>query len=156
MEEITINKISWSAPEYKHEEKSIDFLWTIGLIAIVSCGIAIWMKNYLFAIFIFISGLSLGLFSIRHPKDVTFSIETDGLTMGNDIYPWKRLKGFHIKKGIENSILLIETDKYFLPIYTIPLPFDITAEVKESILKFIPDIELEESKSMMFMEKLGF
>ena len=156
MEEIIINKTEWSAPEYKHEEKSIDFIWAIGLIALVMCVIATWKQNYLFAIFIFISGCSLVLFSIRHPQEVNFSIETSGLTMGKDKYEWKKIKGFHIKKEEARAVLLIEINKYFLPVYTIPLPIELVDTVRESLSKIIPNIELEESKSTKFMEKLGF
>ncbi len=156
MEEIIINKIEWTVPEYKHKEKSVDFLWAIGLIALVVCGIAIWRNNYLFSVFVLISGATLILFSIRHPEDIMFSIETSGLTMGKDKYEWKVVKGFNIKKENDEAKLLVELDKYLLPIYTIPLPFELAGEVKESLLKFIPNTELEESKSMKFMEKIGF
>lgn len=156
MEEIIIEKIEWSAPEYKHEEKSMDFLWAIGLVTLIACGLAIWTKNYVFAIFLLISGASLILFSIRHPQEVIFSIETTGLTMGKDKYIWKDIKGFNIKKENGYAVLLVELNKYFLPVYTIPLPIDKIPDVKESLLKIIPNIELEESKSMKFMEKLGF
>ncbi len=156
MEEIKIKKIEWTAPEYKHVEKSVDFLWAIGVIALVIAGIAIWQRNYIFAIFIITAGASLILFSIRHPLEVSFGIDTEGLTMGKDKYPWKRLKGFHIKKEEDHSTLLIETDKYFLPVYTIPMKLEITDEIKDELIKVIPNIELEESKSMLFMEKMGF
>ena len=156
MEEIIIDKIEWSAPEYKHEEKSIDFLWTIGLTAIIACIVALWLKNYLFAVFIFISGITLILFSIRHPQDINFSIETEGLSLGKDKYDWKKIKGFNIKKEKGESVLLVEIDKYLLPVYTIPLPIKLADQVKESLLKVTQGKELEESKSMKFMEKLGF
>ncbi|HAE36934.1 MAG: hypothetical protein UR85_C0002G0017 [Candidatus Nomurabacteria bacterium GW2011_GWF2_35_66] len=156
MEEIIIDKIEWFAPEYKHEEKSIDFLWAIGLVALVVCGLAIWFQNYLFAVFIIISGASLILFSIRHPQEIQYAIETSGISLGKDKYPWKEIKGFHIKKEEDYAVLLIELNKYLLPVYTIPLPIDQIPIIKESLLKIIPNIELEESRSMKFMEKLGF
>lgn len=156
MEEIIIDKIEWSAPEYKHKEKSVDFIWTIGLVAIVSCIVALWFKNYLFSIFIFISGTTLILFSIRQPQDVNFSIETSGITLGKDKYMWKKIKSFNIKKEDNTAILLIEIDKYLLPVYTIPLPIEKVDQARESLLKVTKSKELEESKSMKFMEKLGF
>jgi hypothetical protein len=156
MEEIIIEKIEWSAPEYKHKEKSVDFIWTIGLVALVSCIIALWLKNYLFSVFIFISGACLILFSIRHPQDINFSIETDGITLGKEKYDWKKIKFFNIKKNKDEALLLIEIDKYLLPIYTIPLPLDKADQVRTSLLKVLQIKELEESKSMKFMEKLGF
>ena len=156
MEEIVLNTIEWSAPEYKHKEKSVDFIWTIGLVAIVACIIAVWKSNYLFAIFIIISGGTLILFSIRNPLDVIFSIKTEGFSLGKNKYEWKKIKGFHIKKENGEAILLIEINKYFLPVYTIPLPIEKVDEVRESLSKVTKNIELEESKSMKFMEKLGF
>lgn len=156
MEENIIDKIEWSAPEYKHKKKSMDFLWAIGLFAIIFFGAAIWFGNYIFAIFIFISGVSLIFFSIREPENINFIIDNNGLTMGKDTHEWKNIRGFNIKKNSDSTILLIELNKYLLPVYTIPLPNEFVSNVRESLLKFIPLKELDESKSMMFVEKLGF
>lgn len=156
MEEIILDTIEWSAPEYDHKERTMDWFWTIGLIAVVAAIIEIWLHNYPFAIFILISGACLILFTLRHPQEIGFTIETEGLIIGNDKHEWKTIKGFKIKKGEERSKLLIQTGKYFLPVYTIPLPNEIMDQVKDSLKKVIPQIELEESHSMMFMEKLGF
>ncbi|MFA6392734.1 MAG: hypothetical protein WCW54_01455 [Candidatus Paceibacterota bacterium] len=156
MEEIILEKTEWQAPEYKHKDKSVDFIWTIGVVALVMLGLAIWQSNYVFAVFIFISGSTLILFSIREPDNINFIIETSGLSLGKDKYEWKKIKGFHIKKEGTSAILLIEINKYFLPVYTIPLPIELVDQVRESLMKVIPNIELEESKSMKFMEKLGF
>ena len=156
MEEIILEKIEWQAPEYKHKNKSVDFIWTIGLVALVMLGLAIWQANYVFAVFIFISGCTLILFSIREPDNINFVIETSGLSLGKDKYEWKKIKGFHVKKENNEAILLIEINKYFLPVYTISLPIELADTVKESLMKVTLNIELEESKSMKFMEKLGF
>jgi hypothetical protein len=158
MDEIQINTITWLAPEYVHKERGNDWFWTIGVITIVACGIAVWTHNYVFAIFLLLSGCCLIMFTLRHPQDVTYTVETKGLSMGKDIYKWKELKSFNIKKSDTDAYakLLIETSKYFLPIYTIPLPKEIAEEIKQTLLKIIPRSEIDESKSMVFMEKLGF
>jgi hypothetical protein len=158
MDEIVIDTISWTVPEYSHKERGNDWFWALGLITIVACGVAIWLHNYVFAIFIIISGSCLILFTLRHPQDITYIIETKGLSMGKDLYSWKNLKSFNIK-NIEKeqfSKLMIETNKYFLPVYTIPLPKEISKDVKETLLKIIEHSEIDESKSMVFAEKLGF
>lgn len=158
MDEIKINTIEWSAPEYSHKERDNDWFWTIGLIAIVGCGIAVWLHNYIFAVFIFISGCCLIMFTMRPPQEVTFIVETKGLTMGRDFHTWKSIKSFNIKddESYPYAKLLIETGKHFLPIYTLPLPKDKITEIKETILKIIPKSDINESQSMLFMEKLGF
>lgn len=158
MDEIKINTIQWSTPEYSHKERGNDWFWAIGLITIIACGIAIWLHNYVFAVFLLISGCCLIMFTMRHPQDVTFIIETKGLTMERDLYEWKNIKSFNIKNNDSDvyAKLLIETSKHFLPIYTIPLPKEMVGEIKETLLKLIPRSEIDESKSMIFMEKLGF
>lgn len=158
MDEIKIDTIEWSAPEYSHKERSNDWFWTLGLITIISAGVAFWLKNNIFAIFILLSGGTLIMFTFRHPNDVTYTLETKGLTMGKDLHTWKSVKSFNIKSNETEPYvkLLIETSNYLLPIYTIPLPKELEAQTKETLLKLIPRSEIDESKSMVFMEKLGF
>lgn len=156
MEEIVITPIEWSAPEYNHKKRSNDWLWSIGLTALVGAVLAVWFHNYVFAIFILISGACLILFTIREPQSITFVVKTEGITIGKDEHIWKDIKGFDIKKGEPYHKLLIMTSKKFLPIYTIPFPSDLSSQLKEALNKVTPKIDLEESRSMVFMEKLGF
>lgn len=151
-----INKIEWKALEYERKEHSIDWFWTIGIITVVSSVSAIWMHNYMFGVFILISGFCLILLSTQEPRELSYSLSNKGLTVENNIYLWKSLKGFDMKKGEGKVKFLIEVDKYFLPKYTFFVPNELADEVKNSMMKFIPKIEIEESKSIMFMEKLGF
>ena len=81
MDEIIIEKIEWSTLEHEHKDHSVDWFWTIGLITLISCGASLWFGNYIFSIFIFISGISLILVSIRHPQEMNFVIKTKGLIM---------------------------------------------------------------------------
>ena len=157
-DEIKINTIEWSAPEYSHKERNNDWFWTIGLITIIACGVAIWLHNYVFSIFLLISGCCLIMFTIRKPQDIKYIIETKGLSLGRDFHEWKNIKSFNIKKNETDTYdkLFIETSKHFLPIYTIPLPKERTEEVKENLLKVATRSEIHESQSMAFAEKLGF
>jgi hypothetical protein len=156
MEDIHIETIEWQAPEYTHKEKSPDFLWTIGLVAVVAAIVAFFLGNYVFGIFILISGACLIMFTSRPPQMMTFSIKTEGLSIGKNIHAWKSLKGFDMKAGDPYAKLLVETSKNFLPIYTIPMPVSRKEEIRETLKKVIPATSIEESRSMVFMEKLGF
>jgi hypothetical protein len=158
MEDNIHNEVKWQAPEYIHKTRTTDWYWTIGLIALGACIAALWMGNYLFAIFILIGGASLILFTIREPQQFSFTIESEGLRIEREMYLWKSLTGFTIKekKGELYSRLIVQTSKYFLPVYTILIPHNLIPEVREELVKHIPQVELEESRSMQFMEKLGF
>lgn len=158
LDEIKIDTIEWSAPEYSYKEKDNDWFWAIGLITIISCGVSIWFNSYLFAIFIFLSGSTLIMFTMREPQEVTFIIENEGVTLGRELYSWENIKSFNVKNNEKDiyAKLLIETRKHFLPIYTLPVPKDKIVEIIENLQKIIPRSKIEESQSMLFMEKLGF
>lgn len=155
MDEIVLDTIEWEAPEYNHKKRTPDFLWTIGLIALAIAIIAIWLGNLVFAIFVIIAGASLIMFTIREPGQMNFAVKTEGLIVGKDKYEWKNIKGFSIVKGDPYGKLLIETSKYFLPVYAIPLPSSIIEKVNGELSKVIPKTEIKESASMAFAEKVG-
>lgn len=156
MDETNIERIEWQATEYNHKERGADWFWTIGLVTLVVCITAIWFHNYVFALFVLISGGSLILFTLRHPQVMTFSIDKEGLSIGKDLHTWNKIKGFRVKDDGINPKLLVMTSRHFLPIYTIPLSLELVASIKEVLLRIIPEMQIEESGSMIFMEKLGF
>lgn len=155
-EDIVLETIEWKSYEYKHKEQSIDFLWGIGLVSVILSGVSIWFQNYIFGIFILVSGGLLIMFGIKHPEEISYKIDSNGLTIGKDIYPWKKVKAFFIKKYEYGAKLLVELDKHFLPVYTIHIPLYLEKQIKQNIQKVVEQKELSESQSMLFMEKIGF
>ncbi len=156
MDEIILPTTEWTAPEYVHQSRTIDWFWTVGGVAVIACGIAIWLHNYLFAVFLLVAAGVLALLNLRHPENIVFSIHTGGFDIGRDAHTWKEIKGFDIKKGSPYAKLLIQTNKYFMPMITIPLPEALVPEAKESLSKVTHQKEIQESASILFMEKLGF
>ncbi len=157
MDKTIITPIEWSAPEYTHKARTNDWYWSIGLVALVGMVGALWFHNYIFAIFILVSGVCLILFTLRLPQEVTFVVKETGIGIAREDHPWSEIKGFKIKTDTPYSKLLLLTSKKFLPIYTVPFPPEKSQEIEEFLLKFIQVIEeLDESPSMVFMEKLGF
>ena len=155
MDEIILETLEWEAPEYNHKKRTPDFLWTIGLIALAIAIASIWFGNLVFAIFVLVAGASLIMFTIREPEQMNFAVKTEGLMVGKDKYEWKNIKGFNIIKGDPYGKLLIETSKYFLPVYAIPLPTSVIEGVKVELSKVIQKAEIKESASMAFAEKIG-
>ncbi len=147
---------TWSGFEYSHEEKSMDFFWAIGLVAVLGFIVAVIFKSYVFGIFLLVSGASLIFFYIRPPQEVTFTLNGESINIAGKEYLYKNLKGFMVKRNTPWSKLLIMTDGKFLPILTLPLPSESDKEAYDILIQFIPELPLEESPSMLFMEKIGF
>lgn len=76
-----IDAITWEAPEFEHIEKSTTWYWTSMSIAIVLIAIALWQKNFLFAVFIVIAELAIFMLAGEKPKMWQFSIDERGVTI---------------------------------------------------------------------------
>ena len=156
MEEKYVKTISWQAPEYEHTPKNNDWLWSIGLIALAGMIITIFLKNYLFAVFILVAGGSLIIISVREPREINFEINEEGITAGGVLYSKKKMKGFTIHPKNDFSILLLETDRHFMPVIMIPVPKYEANDIRLSLLALTEEKEIPLSNSMLFMEKIGF
>jgi hypothetical protein len=156
MEDRDIERIEWQAAEYTHKERKADWFWALGLVALVICVLALWFHNYVFAIFVVVSGVCLAMFTLRHPQTVNFVIDKEGLIVGKDVHPWNKIKGFRIKDDDTDPKLLIVTARQFLPVYTISLPTNLVEDIRDALVGMVPEVEIQESKSMLFMEKIGF
>lgn len=155
MEEIILNTVSWTEKEYDHKERHIDWYWTLGLISLIGMGLTIWKGNYLFALFILVSTACIILFYSRHPMDIEFIIQTSGFTIGKEFYKWQDIKSFNIDKSGKYPKLILEINKYFLPISTIPANNEVIEDIRTELTKIIPQKDIKESPTMVFIEKFG-
>ncbi|MEA3399404.1 MAG: hypothetical protein U9R00_02745 [Patescibacteria group bacterium] len=155
-EKIDIKNIKWLAPEYNHIEKSNDWLWAIGLIALILAIISFWRGNALFGIFILLAGTVLIMFSVRKPQEVEFEINDKEIKVGDKMYFYQKITGFTIEEDEPYNKLIIETTRNFIPVQIIPVPIDISPQIKEELLKIITEKNLKEPRAVQFMEKLGF
>jgi hypothetical protein len=151
-----IKTISWTSPEYIQKERSIDWFWTVGLVAVLGAGLAFYFDNFLFAVLILVSGGMFFLMEIHTPHDVEYEINNENFKIGKSTYPIKSIKYFDIKKSEKDTKILVYTSDQFMPIKLIQIPEDLSDEIEKEISKFVEKKEMQESNSVKFMEKLGF
>lgn len=151
--------IQWRAHEYEHKEKSADWFWVLGTIAITGIITAIILKNILFAILIVIGTLTLTLYAIRKPNLTHFEINNRGIRIDNLLHPYISLDSFWVtdtKEGTSPS-LIVKSSKTLMPYIIIPLEDSISPfEIRECLLSYLDEEEYEEPLSYKFMDYLGF
>jgi len=147
-------KIIWSAYEYEWKERSVDWFWTIGIIALVTLGLSIWLRATLFGAFIFLALAFLAYLSIRKPERLDVVVGNKGILVGENMMPYKTIKSFWISEENQPTLLLM-TKRLFIPQTTIPLENVNLKELKEMLLGFLKEEELEESNSSKLLEKVG-
>lgn len=143
--------------EYTYQEKTPDWFWALGIIALSTSVVSIIYKNYLFAIFIILAAVALVFAGIRKPKAIQFTINKNGVKIGDHLYQYKNLKSFWIHESEEEKILLIMSKSTLMPLMSIPLMKDSpVSRIREILLAHIPEERHEQPASHKFMEYLGF
>lgn len=144
----------WQAYEYAHREKSSDWFWALGIIAVGGAIAAIFLHNLLFALVILIAAVAIGLFAAREPDLVTFEISRRGVRIDDTLYPYQNLEGFWIADFSLEHIprLLLKSKKMLAPILVIPLEDVEPEDVYAALLYFLPEEELHEPFAHHLME----
>lgn len=151
--------ISWQAHEYFHQEKSSDWFWGLGIIAITAAVLAIILGNTLFALVILLFAFAASLQAHRQPKLVTFELTSRGIVIDHMLYPYSTLEAFwivdqHIKKP--EPKILIKSKRFLFSYIHMPVEGVDIDDVRDYLLMYLKEEELEESFLEKLLEYFGF
>ena len=154
MDENTKVELSWDTSEYTHVKKSIDWYWILGIIAVAAFVSAIIFHDTLFGILILLSAGMLAYLSTKPSSDLSVHITDRGIFVNDIYYPYKKIKNFWV--DADTYMLLITTDRFFMPIVNIPIEGVAPADVRLALRNYSKEEEIHESSAHKFMESLGF
>lgn len=158
MNTTKLEKISWQQHEHVHSEKSVDWFWTMGIIAFGGVVLSIYFKDYLFALIIvlFIS-ISFTLVK-RLPQMLQFDITRKGIRAGHTLYPYSLLDSFWVEDTEYHDKILFKSKKPMSPLIIIPFDSTITnaESIRDYLLDYLDEEELEEPLHQIIMEWFGF
>lgn len=147
---------SWDVITHVHKERSVDWYWALGLVAIVAAAVSLWLGNVLFAVIILVSALSLGMLAARGPREHSVHIDTKGISIDGTLYPYRSLKSFWIDKHPEYPRLYLMTGGLMAPHITLPLDNDAQAEQIRSYLRSkVEEVEQEPHFGEHILELIG-
>lgn len=152
-----MQEISWNIPA-NNTDRTVDWYWAIGLISIIGAVIAFLVDNTIFGIFIILGGALLLYTNLRHHDDSTVHITETKITYNGLSYETKNMRGFAITKNHkEDDILIIRTDRFFMPMLILHIPSSVSLTELETLVSArIPKEDLKEPPANVFAEKLGF
>ena len=148
--------LSWSALEHEYIERNPDWFWMVGITALGGAILALVFGNTLFALFIVIGAVTLSLYALKHPRHINLEINSRGILIDVDIYPYQTLESYCIHEHGDSFRLLIKSQKIFMPYISVPLDDTPPAEVRKALVHYLPEIYVPESISEKLMERLGF
>jgi hypothetical protein len=151
-------KISWQHYEHAHVERTIDWFWIVGIVAFGAVVLSLYFKNFLFALIIILFTAISFAHVIRPPRLLTFQISRKGVRAGNTLHPYSMIDSFWIEDTEYDDKILFKTKKPMSPL--IVIPFDSTQTdpetIRDLLLDFVDEEELEEPLYQIIMEWLGF
>ena len=156
MAENTINSVTWEAYDHYHERPSSDWYWIVSIITISLTVATIILGNVLLAILIAVAGAVLILVSTKDPEVVPYAVTTRGIRIAGRLYPYSTLESFCIlEEDEEMPMLLVKSQRWFMPLLIIPLPAEYLDEVEDLIATRLPEELMEEPIVHRFLELLG-
>lgn len=149
--------ISWQALEYAYIKKTPDWYWAVGILTIGLFIVALIFSNFLFSIFVLLSGFTIALYGARAPQVVSFCLSIEGVRIRDRVYPYDVLKSFWIfYHPPQVKELSIESQKLIMPQIKIPLGEANPAQVRAYLQQFLPERQQEESFIDVSTRYLGF
>lgn len=144
-------KIEWDAHEYEHKQRSPDWFWAVGIIAVSIAIAAIIFDNIIFGILVLIGTFTLTIFANRPPSTLHIVIDEKGITKGKIHYPYHALESFWIDTDHSHKKIILRSEKMFMPLIVIPLDDETDPEQLHDTLS---DLMPEEFHSLPFVEKI--
>lgn len=151
-----ITSVTWEGYEHAHEEKSGDWYWIVGIVCISVAIVALLLGNPLFSLLVLIAGMVMALATLRGVTLVPYAVTTRGVRVEDKLYPYSALESYFISEEDEdNPLLLVKSQKFFMPLMVIPIPPEYIDEVEELIANRLPEEPMEEPFLHRLMELIG-
>jgi hypothetical protein len=155
-----MEEINWEAPEFEYQHKNILWYWTTIVLAVLFLALAIWQKNFLFAVFIVISEILVLIWGSAEPRILEFKINSEGIFIGeNKFYSWNKISNFSFNQSILEgfNVLKINFKTGLLGGIFILLPIELTDLVRDFLnSQKIEEVEYEEHFFDTLQKFLGF
>lgn len=148
-------RLTWKVPEYTYREHSPDWFWAVGIVGLGLAVTAVILDNVFFAVLLFVATATLLLQALKRPRMLELGIGERGIRVDKTLYPYTTLETFWISED-EPPHLLVRSQKTFLPLLVIPLGNADSMLIRETLLEFILEEELQEPFTQKIMERLGF
>ncbi len=149
--------IEWRSLEHPHTEKTYDWYWILGIVAIGAAILSVYFGNILFGVFILAGSLALGVLHSKKPNEVKVVVTPRGIIMGKYEYPFLNYRSFWIEDDhMHGPRILLHPVSTFLPLLSIPVFEEVDLEHLRDVLNdYLQEEFLRESAIHRLFDKLG-
>lgn len=156
-EKNATTEISWRAAEHGFHEKG--FVWYLWLVIVTGAIviIALWQKNFFFAIFSVLAGVMVWVFSKRRPPIVEFKITDSGISVGSTFYEYSDIDHFSTRSrpGFLDEIIISRKTR-MNPFLFIPIDSHLAVSAHALLNTKLDEVEYQETFIDTISELLRF
>lgn len=133
-------KIEWDANEYEHKERSPDWFWAVGIIAVSIMMVSIILGNIIFGLLVLVGTFALLLFASRPPNILHVVVDEKGVTKDQIRYSFDTLRSFWIDTEHPHKKITLRSGKIFMPLIVVPLDDKTDIEkLHQNLSNFLPE-----------------
>ena len=148
--------LRWSAYEHEHIERSVDWFWALGIVAVSVALTSILFSNILFAILIVVAAYTIGILARTPPELVEFELSDRGIRVGKTLHRYDEIISFWVEDELGvNPLLLVDTTKFMSPNLIIPIEGVDPHEVRVFLQERVEEVPMKEPVSHKILEFLG-
>lgn len=152
-----VRSVYWEAPEHHHIEKSSDWYWILGIIAIAGSIASVIFGNVLFGIVIFLGASVMMLYGRREPRMLRFEVSNRGVRIENSFFPYSALESFYMdEENPQGPQLIVKPQKFLTQLLILPVPEQYMDEIEHILSPRLPEEHLEEPFGHKLLEFFGF
>ena len=144
---------AWRAREHEHRDHQSDWYWSVAIVAAAIIVASVMLGNTLFAVVVLVATTALVIQTMKRPDELDFALTERGVQIQNKLYPYSTLESFW---ATEDSLLLIKSEKTFMPHLVIPFHPDDEDTIRAILLQVMKEEEQHESLAEIIMHRLGF
>lgn len=153
--------IKWEAPEWEHRPKTVSWYWASIIISILILALAIWQKNFFFAVFVLIAEILVMVWGSVEPPMIKFELNEKGLRVGkNRFFPMRQLRAFSADlEGFSDPNhpdIVLHFNGHFRPALRIKVPRAWMQEIRKEFRAHIPELHFTPSFVEVIEKVLGF
>ncbi len=152
---MSASSLTWKAYDRPAEPHTPDWYFAVGIIALSIMVTAILLDNILFAVLVVISTISLFLRTLQEPRLITYELTNRGLWTNKTFESWSALESFFVTP-MEPAKLLIKAKSLTAPLSVIPITEIDSETVRDFLLNYLEEKELQEPLAKRIMEYLRF
>ncbi len=147
--------LRWNAYEHEHVERSAEWFWGLGIVAVCVAVTSILFGDFLFALVILMAAVTLALLARRPPHLSEFEISEKGIRIDDVLHRYETILAFWVTDEHEGAELLIDTTKWLSPNLVIPIEGVDAAAVRAYLKERVEERVMKESPAHRILEFFG-